>query len=162
MVLFPYTTLFRSSFGGLKAVDNLSFHINDGEIYGLIGPNGAGKTTVFNCITQFCLPNKGKVLFKTSSGEIKNLVGEKTHEIIKLGLVRTFQNVEVIGDLTWETYMTALESKPVENPLGGVIDFSNGQRFGTQEMSLVKMNPDSEIGWDEFKPIQGINEIIKK
>ena len=88
------------SFGGLKAVDNLSFHINDGEIYGLIGPNGAGKTTVFNCITQFYLPNKGKVLFKTSSGEIKNLVGEKTHEIIKLGLVRTFQNVEVIGDLS--------------------------------------------------------------
>ena len=74
--------------------------------------------------------------------------------------VQGLERVE--GDLTWETYMTALESKPVENPLGGVIDFSNGQRLGTQEMSLVKMNPDSEIGWDEFKPIQGINEIIKK
>lgn len=68
----------------------------------------------------------------------------------------------VEGDLTWATYMTALESEPVQNPLGGVIDFSNGQRLGTQEMSLVKMNPDSEIGWDEFKPIQGIDDIIGK
>jgi len=88
------------AFGGLKAVDNLSFHINEGEIYGLIGPNGAGKTTVFNCITQFYKPDQGKVTFRTASGENVNLVGKKTHNIIKLGLVRTFQNVELIKDLT--------------------------------------------------------------
>ena len=83
------------AFGGLKAVDNLSFHVNKGEIYGLIGPNGAGKTTAFNCITQFYTPNSGKVLFNE-----KELVNMKTHNIIKLGLVRTFQNVELIQDLT--------------------------------------------------------------
>ncbi|WP_297522620.1 ABC transporter ATP-binding protein [uncultured Clostridium sp.] len=88
------------AFGGLRAVDDLSFHIESGEIYGLIGPNGAGKTTAFNCITQFYLPNNGKVLFKTSDDKIVDLVGKKTHEIIKLGLVRTFQNVELIGDLS--------------------------------------------------------------
>lgn len=88
------------AFGGLKAVDNLSFSINEGEIYGLIGPNGAGKTTVFNCVTQFYKPNDGKVLFTKKDGEIINLVGKKTHNIIKLGLVRTFQNVELIGELS--------------------------------------------------------------
>lgn len=51
------------AFGGLKAVDNLSFEINDKEIYGLIGPNGAGKTTVFNCITQFYRADQGTVEF---------------------------------------------------------------------------------------------------
>lgn len=53
------------AFGGLKAVDNLSFEIKKNEIFGLIGPNGAGKTTVFNCITQFYKPNDGKILFSS-------------------------------------------------------------------------------------------------
>ena len=88
------------AFGGLKAVDDLSFHINSGEIYGLIGPNGAGKTTAFNCITQFYKPSAGEVMFTSNTGDVVNLVGRKTHNIIKLGLVRTFQNVELIPDLT--------------------------------------------------------------
>ena len=87
-------------FGGLKAVDDLSFHVNKNEIFGLIGPNGAGKTTAFNCITQFYTPNSGKVIFRTKKGEPVNLVGHKVHEIIRLGLVRTFQNVEVIKELS--------------------------------------------------------------
>ena len=87
-------------FGGLKAVDGLSFHVNNNEIFGLIGPNGAGKTTAFNCITQFYRPNRGEVLFRTKQGEVVNLVGRNVHDIIKLGLVRTFQNVEVIKELT--------------------------------------------------------------
>jgi len=88
------------SFGGLKAVDDLSFEINEGEIYGIIGPNGAGKTTAFNCITQFYKPDTGKVLFNTKDGQMTDLVSKKPHEIISLGLVRTFQNVELIISLT--------------------------------------------------------------
>lgn len=87
-------------FGGIKAVDHLSFHIGEGEIYGLIGPNGAGKTTVFNCITQFYKPDEGSVMFTDRENKICNLVQMKTHEIIKLGLVRTFQNVELIHELS--------------------------------------------------------------
>ena len=87
-------------FGGLKAVEALSFHVNNNEIFGLIGPNGAGKTTAFNCITQFYRPNRGEVLFRTKKGEVVNLVGRNVHDIIKLGLVRTFQNVEVIKELS--------------------------------------------------------------
>jgi len=86
-------------FGGLKAVDNLSFSVRKGEIFGLIGPNGAGKTTVFNCITQFYKPDSGAVWFFNGEGEI-NLVGLPVHQIITYGLVRTFQNVEVIKELS--------------------------------------------------------------
>lgn len=87
-------------FGGLKAVDDLSFSIREKEIFGLIGPNGAGKTTVFNCITQFYMPDGGKVVYRTKNGEIVNLVGKKVNDIIRLGLVRTFQNVEIIRELS--------------------------------------------------------------
>lgn len=88
------------SFGGIKAVQNLNFHVKENEIYGLIGPNGAGKTTVFNCITQFYKPDNGEVIFNNNKGVDKNLVGLKTHKVIHEGLVRTFQNVEMIPDLT--------------------------------------------------------------
>jgi branched-chain amino acid transport system ATP-binding protein len=86
-------------FGGLKAVDDLSFNVRGGEIFGLIGPNGAGKTTVFNCITQFYKPDKGAVWLKHDGSEI-NLVGVPVHKIITYGLVRTFQNVEIIKELS--------------------------------------------------------------
>ncbi len=88
------------SFGGLKAVDDLSFEIGENMIYGLIGPNGAGKTTVFNCITKFYTPNTGTVTFKTNKGETVNLLDYNVHQIIPLGLARTFQNVELISDLS--------------------------------------------------------------
>ncbi|MDR2180535.1 MAG: ABC transporter ATP-binding protein [Synergistaceae bacterium] len=91
------------SFGGLRAVDDLSFAVRKKEIFGLIGPNGAGKTTVFNCITQFYRPDEGSVFFsvwKNGTEEVVNLVGKPVHSIIGLGLVRTFQNVEVIQELS--------------------------------------------------------------
>ncbi len=87
-------------FGGLKAVDNLSFDVMQGEIFGLIGPNGAGKTTVFNCITQFYKPTAGDILYRTREGNVLRLNNYEVHKIISKGIVRTFQNVEVIGELT--------------------------------------------------------------
>ena len=88
------------AFGGLKAVDNLSFEIKENEIFGLIGPNGAGKTTVFNCITQFYKANHGGIYLKDRNGVSVDLTKQKVHQIIKLGLVRTFQNVELIRELS--------------------------------------------------------------
>lgn len=87
-------------FGGLKAVDNLSFSVKKGEIFGLIGPNGAGKTTVFNCITQFYKPTEGTILFRDKNNSVHELTRYNTHDIIPLGMVRTFQNVELIWELT--------------------------------------------------------------
>jgi branched-chain amino acid transport system ATP-binding protein len=86
-------------FGGLKAVDQLSFDVKKGEIFGLIGPNGAGKTTVFNCITQFYKQNKGNILYRNVNNEVISLRDYKVHDVIKEGIVRTFQNVELIWEL---------------------------------------------------------------
>jgi len=86
-------------FGGLKAVDELSFDVKKGEIFGLIGPNGAGKTTVFNCITRFYKPTNGDMYFRNNLNEIVYLNNIKVHNIIKEGIARTFQNVELIWEL---------------------------------------------------------------
>ncbi len=87
-------------FGGVKAVDGLSFQVKKGEIFGLIGPNGAGKTTVFNCITQFYKPTAGNLKFENKSGQVIDLNKENVHDVILHGIVRTFQNVEVIREVS--------------------------------------------------------------
>lgn len=83
------------NFGGLVAVNGLSFVLNRGEILALIGPNGAGKTTVFNVITGYYRPDKGRILF-----DGRPIEGLKPHGICSLGLVRTFQIVQPFLDLT--------------------------------------------------------------
>jgi branched-chain amino acid transport system ATP-binding protein len=87
-------------FGGLKAVDDLSFNIKENEIVGLIGPNGAGKTTVFNCITQFYKENTGEVWMRNKFDKVIRLNHVHIEDVVHEGLVRTFQNVELIGDLS--------------------------------------------------------------
>lgn len=87
-------------FGGLKAVNDLSFSVKKGEIFGLIGPNGAGKTTVFNCITQFYKPKDGQMLYRNHKGNVIALEDYKVHDVIKQGITRTFQNVELIFELS--------------------------------------------------------------
>ena len=88
------------SFGGLRAVDDFNIKIEKGSLYGLIGPNGAGKTTVFNCITQFYKPTSGTLLFENKAGEVISLPEEKVHDVVLQGIVRTFQNVEVIREVS--------------------------------------------------------------
>ncbi len=87
-------------FGGVKAVNDLSFDVKKGEVFGLIGPNGAGKTTVFNCITQFYKATAGEMIFRNKENHIVNLYDFKTHHMIKEGIARSFQNVELIWELT--------------------------------------------------------------
>ncbi len=74
------------SFGGLKAVDDVSFSVREGQVLGIIGPNGAGKTTVFNLLNGFLKPDSGKVLL-----DGKDMVGRKPHELCAAGVGRTFQ-----------------------------------------------------------------------
>jgi len=74
------------SFGGLVAVNDVSFQVNQGEIFGLIGPNGAGKTTILNLITGFMRPTKGKIVF-----DGHDITGMPPHRVNRLGIGRTFQ-----------------------------------------------------------------------
>src|SRR5437867_13045915 len=83
------------SFGGLVAVDGVDLSVNTGEIIGLIGPNGAGKTTVFNCISRFYDPQRGSIRFKD-----RDITRARAHEIIRFGIARTFQNVELCRSMT--------------------------------------------------------------
>jgi len=76
-------------FGGLVAVNNVSFEVSKGEIFGIIGPNGAGKTTLFNVISGFYRPDKGRIFF-----DGKEITGQKPHKLAKLGLTRTWQIVK--------------------------------------------------------------------
>lgn len=88
------------SFGGLRAVDDVSMHINSGEIIALIGPNGAGKTTVFNCITGMYTPVGGKVEFLCRDGIRRELQGQQPHIINRRGMARTFQNIRLFNSMT--------------------------------------------------------------
>ena len=87
-------------FGGLKAVDDLDFDVKKGEIFGLIGPNGAGKTTVFNCITRFYDATDGDMYFENKYGEVVDLRNYQVHDIILQGISRTFQNIELVKEIS--------------------------------------------------------------
>src|ERR1700742_2897785 len=82
-------------FGGVTALDQVSFDIKQGEILGLIGPNGAGKTTCFNVMTGVYQATSGEVRFDGAA-----LAGQKRHEITKLGIARTFQNIRLFKAMT--------------------------------------------------------------
>ncbi len=82
-------------FGGLTALDEVSFHIDEGEILGLIGPNGAGKTTCFNAVTGVYRPTSGDIRF-----EGRSIAGMKRYKITQLGVARTFQNIRLFRTMT--------------------------------------------------------------
>ena len=98
-------------FGGLAAVSNVDFHVDQGEILGLIGPNGAGKTTLFGLISAAYVPKPGVIKFK---GE--NITGLKPHQICRQGVARTFQSVKIFPNM------------PVSD------NVALGVHFGTPEM----------------------------
>ena len=81
-------------FGGLAAVSDVDFHVDQGEILGLIGPNGAGKTTLFGLISAAYVPKPGVIKFKG-----KNITGLKPHQICRQGVARTFQSVKVFPNM---------------------------------------------------------------
>jgi branched-chain amino acid transport system ATP-binding protein len=83
------------AFGGVKAVNDISFAIESGEVFTLIGPNGAGKTTVFNLISRIYYPTQGKIVFQGN-----DITGAPAHRIANLGIARTFQNIELFEQAT--------------------------------------------------------------
>jgi branched-chain amino acid transport system ATP-binding protein len=95
------------SFGGVQAVKNVSFHVNEGEIVALIGPNGAGKSTVLNMVSGVIKPSSGKIFYRNQS--LEKVAG---YEYANLGITRTFQNLQTFDDMTvLENVMTGLHCR---------------------------------------------------
>jgi branched-chain amino acid transport system ATP-binding protein len=113
-------------FGGLKAVNDVSFQVSKGEIFGLIGPNGSGKTTIFNCINNFYPITVGDILFKGNS-----IKGMKTHKICRLGIGRTFQVVKplarlsVLDNITASAFCRVNTLKEARTEALRILDFCN-------------------------------------
>lgn len=87
-------------FGGIRAIDGVSFQVGAGEIVALIGPNGAGKTTVFNCLTGIYTPTTGDILICPPNRKRQRINGMKTHRITRQGVARTFQNIRLFPEMT--------------------------------------------------------------
>ena len=119
------------SFGGIKAVDNVSFHIHEHELLGLIGPNGAGKTTVFNMISGFYRPDSGIIKLR------EDVINEYSPDKInKAGIARTFQNIRLFGELTVvENVLLAMQQTET---LGWLESLLRTQSYRAKEKALYE------------------------
>ena len=82
-------------FGGVTAIDGVSFHVNDGELFSIIGPNGAGKTSIFNTLSQVYRPQEGDIRWQG-----KSIQGTRPDKVAEMGIARTFQNIELFANMT--------------------------------------------------------------
>ena len=111
-------------FGGLVAVNSVSFTVNQSEIFGLIGPNGAGKTTLFNLVTGLIRPSSGQMLYQGTA-----ISNPRPHQIAKKGIARTFQNIRLFADLSaLENVMIARHIHTRSGVFTGVLGLSPAPR----------------------------------
>jgi branched-chain amino acid transport system ATP-binding protein len=116
-------------FGGLLALNRFSMDVAAGSIHALIGPNGAGKSTVFNCISRFCTPVEGDILF-----DGRSLLREPPHRIVAMGIGRTFQNIEQLHRMTvLENVLVGLTSR-----IPGYFAFAPGAGRARAERAAVR------------------------
>jgi len=121
-------------FGGLTAVDALSFKVESGQIYGIIGPNGAGKTTVFNCITGIYKSEEGSVLWR---GE--EIRGKTPYQIVARGIVRTFQTIRLFGQMSVaENIMSGRHIKSTQKWWHGIIPTPGKKRDELENWQKVE------------------------
>lgn len=138
-------------FGGLKALSDIDFHIDEGEIVALIGPNGAGKTTFFNLLTGIYKPTEGTLLF-----DGKPLAGRKPHAICRMGIARTFQNIRLFQNMTTlENVMVGRHTRTSAGPLHAVL---HTPKFKREEQHIV----DEALKWLRFVGLaEKANELAK-
>lgn len=121
------TTDVIKRFGGLTAVNKMTFHLEKGEIVSIIGPNGAGKTTFFNTLTGIYSPEEGKIEFNG-----KSLLGLRTDQIAARGISRTFQNIRLFGNMSViENVLVGMHTQLKQSPfqiLANLSAFKNEER----------------------------------
>jgi branched-chain amino acid transport system ATP-binding protein len=116
------------SFKGVRAIDGISFHVDEGELFAIIGPNGAGKTSIFNCINQVYSPQRGDILWKGQS-----ILGVKPNKTADLGIARTFQNIALFPHMTViENILTGRHVRMKRGWLAGAFWFGPAK---TEEMA---------------------------
>jgi branched-chain amino acid transport system ATP-binding protein len=121
-------------FGGLTAVDALSFKVTEGQIYGIIGPNGAGKTTVFNCITGIYKSEEGSVNWRG-----KEIRGLTPYQIVDLGIVRTFQTIRLFSQMSVaENIMSGRHVKSKQRLWHGIIHTPASRRDELENWKKVE------------------------
>ncbi|MEU5993667.1 ABC transporter ATP-binding protein [Spirillospora sp. NPDC047418] len=112
------------SFAGVRALDGVTFSIDEGELFAVIGPNGAGKSTLFNCISGIYRPGAGSIRFGG-----RELLGTAPHRIAKAGIARTFQNVDVFPAMTvQECLLLARHQHLRSGPVAGMIRWGRSAR----------------------------------
>ena len=120
------------SFGGLKAVQDVSFNVPQGKIVSVIGPNGAGKTTIFNMLTGFYLPDRGSIRL-----DGMEMVGKKSYEFISCGIARTFQNIRLYTQMSvLENVLIGYQCRMQQSLWDGL--FNTPQKRRTEAQALVK------------------------
>jgi len=117
-------------FGGLLAVDDLSFEVGAGEIVALIGPNGSGKSTTLNLITSVYPVTSGAIYFQDH-----DITGLATHQVVRTGIARTFQNIRVFDNLTvWQNLWVASKRRPESSRFGSWITSDQATRAWLNEI----------------------------
>jgi len=157
-------------FGGITALNDVSFTLAAGDITALIGPNGAGKTTLFNCITGMYTPTSGQVHFKT-----QDITGLPAHQIARSGIARTFQNLALFGGLTvLENLMTGAYLKGSSGLLQGVFttpqarkEEQAAQKAAMEMLSFIGMEDmadalPTELSYGRQKQVEFARALIQK
>jgi branched-chain amino acid transport system ATP-binding protein len=122
------------NFGGVKALNGVSFHVNDGEILAIIGPNGAGKTCLINCISGFYKPQRGEIVFQG-----KEITRLPPYKIAELGISRTFQNIELYSGLnTLDNLMAARHIHLKRGALSACLFFGPTRREEIEHRKVVE------------------------
>src|SRR5437762_6364173 len=126
-------------FGGVRALDGVTFNVAQGDIHAIIGPNGAGKTSLLNCISGLYRPQVGEILFHRGDGGVRNLVRTRPGTIARLGIARTFQNIELFRQMTvLENLMLGRHVHMRHNLLASLLYYGPAQHQEIRERELVE------------------------
>lgn len=138
-------------FGGLTAVDSVTWCVPEDSLSGLIGPNGAGKTTLFNMVTGVYTPTEGSILF-----DQKNAIGLRTHQIAKAGIARTFQNIRLFPSLSvFDNVRVGFNNRSRTGLFGSILRLSG---YGSNEHE-VEERIDALLS--KFRLIEKRDELAK-